>query len=227
MMFKAKATVVATLAVLLWFDSASAQGVAPRLQSPGWSADSLLNWFELEAANAPRNTGDVGMARVLYVLRHSEAVAAAKQDSVADGLERMALSAGAPEAVKLAAVSCLGMAGAGSVEAPLRTVAHRLVRIYHGSNDRSVRTSVLMLSSTLSDRAGMIPLLREVATAAADPPRSMVQDDSDPAALAVGALANMGEVGQAVLSELARNGSVRSPRAQAELRMVMEHRRLQ
>jgi hypothetical protein len=215
---------LASAAVLLSVGCAGAQVASPRLQSPSWSADSVLTWFELEAANAPRNTGDVGMARVLYILRNPDAVPAAKQDSVAEGLERMALRANAPEDAKLAAVSYLAMAGAASVEKPLRTTAARLGRIYRASRDPGVRASVLMLSWTISDRVGIVPLLREVATTAVDTSHPMgLDDDSDPAVVAVGALSKMGETGQAVLSELLRNGSVRSPRAQAQIRRALEH----
>jgi hypothetical protein len=214
---------LAVTAVLLSVGCAGAQVAPTRVPSPGWSADSVLTWFQLEAANVPRNTGDVGMALVLYILRNPDAVSAAKQDSVADGLERMALRADAPEGVRLAAVSYLAMAGATSVEKPLRTTAARLGRIYRASRDRGVRTSVLMLSWTIADRAGILPLLREVATAAVDTSHPIgLDDDSDPAVIAVGALSKMGETGRSVLTGLLRDGSVRSPRAQAQLRRVLE-----
>jgi hypothetical protein len=214
---------LALTAVLLSVGCAGAQVAPTRLQLPGWSADSVLTWFELEAAKAPRNTGDVGMARVLYILRSPDAVPAAKQDSVADGLERMALRADVPEGGRLAAVSYLAMAGAASVEKPLRRTAARLGRIYRASGDHGLRTSVLMLSWTISDRAGIVPLLREVATTPVDTSHPIgLDDDSDPAVIAVGALSKMGVTGRSVLAELLRNGSVRSPRAQAQLRRVLE-----
>ncbi|MFL5383765.1 MAG: hypothetical protein ACJ8GN_14695 [Longimicrobiaceae bacterium] len=222
-MFRIKALGLATSALLLSVGCAGAQaGRAPvRLETPGWSADSLLTWFESEAIDPTQRAAGVGMARVLYVLTHP--VPASKQDSVADGLERLALRPNALEAAKMAAVSYLAVAGASSVSRPLPTSAARLGRVFRASRDRGVRTSVLMLSWTLADRGGMIPLLREVATAAPDNTRAQsIDDDSDPAALAIGALSRMGEPGRAVLIELHQKKLVRSPRAQVELRMVIE-----
>ena len=218
-MIRTKAVSAAMLALLLATGGARAQQVVPNRTGPGWSADSLVRWFELEASNAPRNTGEVGMARVLFVLRHPEAVPAAKQDSVAQGLERLALRPDAVDAAKLAAVIYLGIGGEGRGGKPLRDAPARLSRIYRQSNALIVRTSVLMTAWTVADRAAMVPLLREVATKAPDPSRPVPSHDdgSDPSVLAVVALSRMGDVGRSTLTSLARSGAVRSPHARARL----------
>lgn len=203
------------LALLLAALPAAAQ---QRPGGPGWAADSLLRWFELEANDAPRNTGEVGMGRVLFVLRHPEAVSAAKQDSVADGLERLALRRGRPDAASQAAVSYLALGGQGSEGTALRGATARLSRIYRLSGDRAVRSQVLMLASTLDDRPGMVSVLREAATTPPDPTRQSWHDDgSEPAVLALVALSRMGDVGRGALAELARSGRVQSPHAKARL----------
>lgn len=221
-MTRIRAVSAGVLALFLAVGRADAQQGGQSHMGPGWAADSLLRWFQLEATNSPRNTGEVGMPRVLFVLRHPEAVSRAKQDSVAEGLERLALRSDVPDAARVTAVTFLAMGGGSSSGGlPLRGAPVRLARVYRQSNDLGIRSAVLMSASSVADRAAMVPLLREVATRTPDPSRLSVHDDgSDPSVQALVALSRMGDVGNAALADLARSGAVTSPHARARLQRL-------
>jgi hypothetical protein len=171
---------------------------------------------ELARESAARESMGLGYAATLHILTSRDAPRA-RRDSVADGLEHLAMHSNDPE-LRTRATTILISAGRGAMDQPLSGASARVARILRATGDQDVRRRILHLGLWMADRQPLLPALREVAESQGVSEREMMfNHDADDPSLAVEALAQMGEDGAAILRDLHRRKALRSARASALL----------
>jgi hypothetical protein len=151
---------------------------------------------------------------VYQILSREAGATASAADSVADGLEGLALGSGSP-AVRHAAATWLSLAGEETVRAPAPGTVQRMEAVYRKTDDAVVRSILVGRMDRMAERQAALNFLRRVAVQATD------EADFEGAPWhAVSALARMGSPGLAVLRELSSRGLLRdeTARAYAKLR---------
>jgi hypothetical protein len=178
-----------------------------------WPIDSVLaRWEHDIRANVVPSLG----SHLVFGILDLPQTYHARQDSLLDGLEHLALTSNNP-IVRQRAASRLAYAGAAERESPpLPRVMSRLVRLYWAQNDAGVRLAIRNRLPLQAERGAAAALLRAVA-AEADPVALRPDLIGDDRAEALARLSEMGEDGRAVLREMHRSGEARSPQARAIL----------
>lgn len=171
---------------------------------------------ELAREAAARESMGLGYAATLHILTSRDAPRA-RRDSVADGLEHLAMRSNDPE-LRTRATTILVSAGRGDMDQSLPGASARVARILRATDNPDVRRRILLLGFWMADRQPLLPALREVAESPGVSEREvMFNHDVDDPSLAVEALARMGEDGAAILRDLHRRKALRSARASALL----------
>lgn len=203
--------VVMTLGVVL---GAPASAQVECLELRCYSARRAIDELTREAA--ARESMGLGYAATLHILTSRDAPRA-RRDSVADGLEHLAIHSNDPE-LRTRATTVLISAGRSDMDQPLSGASVRVARILRATDNQDVRRWILLLGFWMADRRPLLPALREVAESPGVSEREMMfNHDVDNPSLAVEALAQMGEDGAVILRDLHRRKALRSARASALL----------
>ncbi|HET7462277.1 MAG TPA: hypothetical protein VFJ82_13575 [Longimicrobium sp.] len=183
-----------------------------------WPIDSVLKRFE-------RDKAALRSSPVPYEILDLPRSFAARQDSLLDGLERLALDRGTNIDVRRSSVLVLATAGeVRSGYAPLPGVMRRLARIYRAQplvDPSMLRAMIRAALPMQNERASAIALLREAASEPDDRGPDPVHGYftvGEPRTDALAQLALMGEQGRAALEAMHRRGEARSPQA----RIILE-----
>jgi hypothetical protein len=183
-----------------------------------WPVDSVLLHFERDASARVRNSAATGSAtEIIYLPR----AYTARQDSLVDGLERLALTSHNAN-VRSEAVALIAFAGTGGRTAPpLPGIIPRLARIYPAWPGDIVQLHIRNSMPEQAERRAAAAFLRTLAIAP-DPGNGGMGPHGyfavgDPRAEALSRLAEMGAEGRAVLQAIHRSGEARSPQARAIL----------
>lgn len=181
-----------------------------------WGVDSMLARFEHDVhTNAVQ---EVGVAQIMRLLRDPGA-SGARRDSLLNGMERLALT-GRTRDIRHAGALYLAVAGTFDMPTPARGVVARLVRTYRVQDDPAVRLTIRNQLPLQVERPAAAAFLRAIA---AEPDSSSGRgphgyfSHGDPRTEALARLAEMGEVGRAVLQAMHRSGEARSPQARITL----------
>jgi hypothetical protein len=182
-----------------------------------WPVDSVLARLEADVrANRVQGMG----ARVAYDVIYLPSAFAPRQDSLMDGLERLALTSD-HDAVRREATSLIAFAGqVGRPSPPLRGVFPRLLRIYRSNTAWLVRALIRDQMPEQAERRAAAAFLRSIATEA-DSNSGVAPHGyfaiGDPRTEAVARLAEMGEEGRSVLRAMHQNREARSPQVRIML----------
>lgn len=206
------------LAWLLLFGYAPLHAQAARATSAGLlPVDSVLRWFEADVrTHVVQSSG----SRLVYDILDLSHPYLARQDSLLDGLERLALTS-TDRNVRQIAAARIAIAGEIGRTAPPRSgVLSRLVRVYRGNSAWLVRSTIMDRIPFLAERRAGAAFLRSIA---AEPDTSSGIGPhgyfamGDPRTEALARLAEMGEEGRAVLQAMHRNRDAHSPQVRLRL----------
>ena len=209
--------VSASAALVLAFGTATLRAQPGRDLARTLPVDSILARF---AADRIHNR----LTHVAYDVLELPHSYATRQDSLLDGLERLA--AAGDRYVASSAASMVAFAGqAHDRGAPLAGIVPRLARMYRVASsqrdDAGVQRAIRASLPLQADRNAAAALLRSIAaehdSRGPDPVHGYVTV-GEPRVEALARLAEMGETGRTVLQEMYRRGEARSPQA----RMVLE-----
>ena len=206
------------LMLLLLFGCAPLRAQAERAdRARTWPVESVLARFEADIrAHVVQSLG----ARVTYDIIYLPRVYAPRQDSLLDGLERLALTSENAK-VRQEATAMIAFAGqVGRPTPPLPGVLPRLLRIYRSNTQWLVRALIRDQMPEQVERRAAAAFLRSVAaepdTSSGSGPHGYFSH-GDPRTEAVARLAEMGEEGRAVLQAMHRSREARSPQVRTLL----------
>lgn len=184
----------------------SAPAAAQR--SPAAGAADALARFEREHREG-RPGSRSGIRMVFRILSREAGATASAADSVADGLERMALGSAQPS-VRHAAATWLSLAGEATVRTPAPGTVQRMEAVYRRTGDPVVRSILVGRMDRMAERPAALKFLRGVAVQ----PTEGADFEGAPWH-AVSALARMGPPGRDALRELSSRGLLRDETARA------------
>lgn len=173
----------------------------------------LLAAFEHDY-DATGKATSAGSLDLTYVLMHHTEFPSADVEALLQGLERIAL-VGDASPLRAAAVLRLVIPGSLQSRSPVPNMMGRLERIYQGTNDPLVRSSVVSSMAELAQRQAALRFLEKVAVQAPE-----AADFPGSASRALGTLVAMGDEGREVLRRLHESEAIRDPEARYELSVL-------
>jgi hypothetical protein len=179
--------------------------------SPATGAADALARFEREHREG-RPGSRSGIRMVFRILSRESGATASAADSVADGLERMALGSGLP-IVRHAAATWLSLVGEASVRTPAPGTVQRMEAVYRRTGDPVVRSILVGRMDRMAERQSALKFLRGVAVQ----PTENADFEGAPWH-AVSALARMGSPGLDAIRDLSSRGLLRDETARAYAR---------
>jgi hypothetical protein len=206
------------IALLVLFGCAPLRAQADRVdRARTWPVDSVLARLEADVrANLVQSMG----ARLTYDVFYLGNAFAPRQDSLLDGLERLALTSD-NDTMRREATSLIAFAGqVGRPSPPVPGVFPRLLRIYRSNTAWLVRALIRDQMPEQAERRAAAAFLRSIAaepdTGSGTGPHGYFAI-GDPRTEAVARLAEMGEEGRSVLQAMHRNREARSPQVRIML----------
>jgi hypothetical protein len=183
-----------------------------------WAADSVIARFESDIRMHVVNSQGLDAVAGILML---PGVFAARQDSLLNGLERLAVTSNDSN-VRRRAAYWIAFAGTGGrAVSPVKGVCSRLARIYRARDDAGVRLAIRNGMPLQAERRAAAAFLRSLAVEPDSSGGNGVEgyfSIGDPRTEALARLAEMGEEGRAVLQAMHRSGEARSPQA----RMILD-----